>query len=175
MIFIGIHGYIYSKARMEYSVNSRNSKPWSRTILKIRSILYDQIMAENSHQMSSKSYAKTQGLRGSCPLHIIHNRMGLHKGRIELSWKLQEQCFMIKIFICISGWKPPERWCMYRTVLHIEYSRIRLLKKSLRQETRSQPSQNIWLSSVHTHAKREENKTRSFSGYVALLCDFIKE
>ena len=38
-----------------------------------------------------KSYAKTQGLRGSYPLHIIQNKMGLQKGRIELSWKLQEQ------------------------------------------------------------------------------------
>ena len=37
---------------------------------------------------------------------------------------------MIKIFLCISGWKQPEQWCMYRTVLHIEYSRTRLLKKS---------------------------------------------
>ena len=29
---------------------------------------------------NSKSYAKTQGLTGSYPLHIIHNRMGLQKG-----------------------------------------------------------------------------------------------
>ena len=51
---------------------------------------------------------------------------------------------------------------MYRTVLHIEYSRTRLLKKSSLKETRSQPSQNIWLSCVHTHSKREKNKIRSF-------------
>ena len=42
----------------------------------------------NSHQMNSKSYAKIQGLRGSYPLHIIHNRMGLQKESIERSWKL---------------------------------------------------------------------------------------
>ena len=36
-----------------------------------------------------KELAKTQGLIGSFPLHIIHNKMGLQKGRIELSWKLQ--------------------------------------------------------------------------------------
>ena len=36
-------------------------------------------MADNSHQMNSKSYAKTRGLRGICPLHIIHNKMGLQK------------------------------------------------------------------------------------------------
>ena len=48
---------------------------------------FDQIMAENSHQMNSKSYAKNQGLRGSYLLHIIQNRMGLQKGRIEPSWK----------------------------------------------------------------------------------------
>ena len=26
--------------------------------------------------------------------------------------KLQEQCFMIKIFLCIFGWKLQEQWCM---------------------------------------------------------------
>ena len=52
---------------------------------------FDQIMVENSHQINSKSYAKTQGLRGSCPLLIIHKKMGLQKRIIELSWKLQEQ------------------------------------------------------------------------------------
>ena len=77
----------------------------------------------------SKSYAKNQGIRGSCPLLIIHNRMGLWNGRIELSWKLQELCFMIKIFLCIFEMKLPEQQCMYRTVLHIEFSRTRLLKK----------------------------------------------
>src|SRR5713226_40292 len=95
-------------------------------------------MAENSLQMNSRGYAKTQGLRGSCPLLIIHNRMGLQKGRIELSWKLQEQCFMIKIFLCIYGQKLLEQRCMYRTVLHTEYSRTRLLNKS--SPTRNQKS-----------------------------------
>ena len=74
-------------------------------------------MAWNSLQMSSKNYVKTQGLRGSCPPLIIHNRMGLHKGIIELSWKMQELCFMIKIFLCIFRRKLPEQQCMYRTVL----------------------------------------------------------
>ena len=71
-----------------------------------------------------------QVLRGSYPLHIIHNRMGLQKERRELSWKLQGKCFMIKIFPCIYGHKRLEQLCMYRTVLHIEYSRTRHLKKS---------------------------------------------
>ena len=70
-------------------------------------------MVENSLQMNSKSYAKNQGLRGSCPLLTIHNRMGLRNGRTELSWKLQEPWFMIKIFLCIFGLKLPEQWCMY--------------------------------------------------------------
>ena len=48
-----------------------------RIIHTIRSRPFDQLMVENSHQMNSKSYAKTLGLRGSYPLHIIHNRMGL--------------------------------------------------------------------------------------------------
>ena len=46
-------------------------------ILKRRSRPFDQIMVENSLQMNSKSYAKNQGLRGSYPLLIIHNKMGL--------------------------------------------------------------------------------------------------
>ena len=59
--------------------------------LKIRSRPFDQIMADNSLQMNSKSYVKNQGLRGSCLLLIIHNIMGLRNGRMELSWKLQKQ------------------------------------------------------------------------------------
>ena len=51
--------------------NKRGSRP------------FDQIMAEKSHQMNSKSYAKTQGLIGIYPLYIIHNKMGLQKERIE--------------------------------------------------------------------------------------------
>ena len=47
------------------------------TILKRRLRLFDQIMAENSLRMNSKSYAKNQGLRWSCSLLIIHNRMGI--------------------------------------------------------------------------------------------------
>ena len=38
---------------------------------------FNQTVVENSLQMNSKSYAKTHGLRGSCPLLTIHNRMGL--------------------------------------------------------------------------------------------------
>ena len=36
------------------------------------------------------------------------------------------------------------------------------------QETRSQSSQNIWLSSVYTHSERKEDKVRSFmeEGYI---------
>ena len=119
-------------------------------------------MEKNSHQMNLKSYARIRGLRGSYPLHIIHKRMGLQKGRIKLSWKLQEQCFIIKIFACIYGQRLSEQQCMYRTVLHTEYLRTRLLRSLLQQETRSQPSQNIRLSSVHSHFNREEDKIRSF-------------
>ena len=97
-------------------------------------------MVENSHQMNSKSYAKTQ------------------KERTELSWKLEEICFMIKIFPCIYGQKLPEQWCMYRTVLHIEYSRTRLLNKS--SPARNQKSAISKYSAVL--CKREENKIRSF-------------
>ena len=37
---------------------------------------------------------------------------------------------MIKIFLSIYGQKLLEQRCMYSTILHMEYSRTRLLKKS---------------------------------------------
>ena len=98
--------------------------------------------------MNSKNYANIQGIRGSYPLHIIYNRMGLQKGRIEQSWKLQGHCVMIKIFPCIYGQKLPGQPCMYRTVLHTEYLRTRLLKKSF----------------------LERNQKSSISEYLVLLC-----
>ena len=159
MIFLERHGFTLWRTKMKYSVSSRNSKPWSRTILKRRSRPVDQIMEDNSLRINSKSYAKNQGLRGICLLLIIHNRMGLRNGRIEPSWKLQEKCFMIKIFLCIFGLKLPEQRCMYRTVLHIEYSRTRLLKKS--SPARNQKSTISDYSAVlYTYTfqkKREQN------------------
>ena len=143
------------KNKDEYSASSRNSKPWLRTTLKRRSRPFDQIMAENSDQMNSKSYAKTWGLRGSYPLHIIHNRMGLQKGRIERSWKLQEKCFMIKIFPCIMGRSFQNSGVcteLYSTQSTWEQDTWRSL---FRQETKSHPSQNIQLSSVHTNYKKK--------------------
>ena len=88
-VFLEIHGFTSWRTKMKYSVSSRNSKPWSRSILKRRLILFDEIMAKNSLWMNSKSYVKNQGLRGIFPLLIIHNRMGLWNGRTELSWKLK--------------------------------------------------------------------------------------
>ena len=41
-------------------------------------------MADNSLQMNSNSYAKTQGLRGSCPLLIIHHRTIMEAARAML-------------------------------------------------------------------------------------------
>ena len=75
-------------------------------------------MAENSLRMNSKSYAKNQRLRGSCPLLIIHNRMGLRNGRTKPSWKLQKPCSMIKIFLCIFGLKLPEQWYVQNRTPH---------------------------------------------------------
>ena len=86
--FLGRRGYTLWRTKVKYSASSRNSKPWSRTTQKRRSRPFDQIMEDNSHQMNSKTYAKNKGLRGSYTLLIIHNRMGLQKGIIELSWKL---------------------------------------------------------------------------------------
>ena len=157
MIFLERNGYTLWRTNKKYSTSSRNSKTWLRITQKRRLRNFDQVMAENSHQMNSKSYAKTHGLRGSFPLLTIHNRMGLQKSRIELSWKLREQCFMINIFLCIFGRKMPEQWCMYKTVLHIEYSRTRLLKKYSPARIQKSSISDIQLSSRHTHSKREED------------------
>ena len=52
----------------------------------------DQIIVDNSLRMNSKSYTKKQGLRGSCQLLIIHNRMGLQNGRMEFQviWREEQ-------------------------------------------------------------------------------------
>ena len=63
------------------------------------------------------------------PNELWHRRLA-HVHYRALPWKLQEQCFMIKIFPCIYGKKLLEQRCMYRTILHTEYSRTRHLKKS---------------------------------------------
>ena len=53
-------------------------------IEKKRSRSFDEIMVENSLRMNSKSYLKTQGIRGGCTLLIIQNIMGLLYGRTKL-------------------------------------------------------------------------------------------
>ena len=125
-------------------------------------------MAENSHQMNSKNYVDIRGLRGSWPLHIIHSRMRLQKGRIEWLWKQQGKCFMINIFLCIYGKKYLEQRCMHRTILHIKYSRTRHLKKYF--PTRSHNSAILEYSVVqYTHTfQKKEDKVRSFrkEGYI---------
>ena len=97
-----LHEWIYfMKNKEEVFSKFKEFKALIENHTERRSRPFDQIIAEKSHQMNSKTYAKNQGLRGSYPLHIIHNRLGLYKGILELSWKLQEKCFMIKIFLCI--------------------------------------------------------------------------
>ena len=84
--------------------------------------------------------------------------MGLQKERIERSWKQQGPCFMIKIFPCIYGQRLPKKWCMYRTVLYIEYSRTRHLKKC--SLARNQRSEVIYLRIfgclVYIHIPKEK-------------------
>ena len=89
--------------------------------------------SDNGREFTSnefKDLCKESGIKRELSIPYNPQKNGLQKGRIELSWKLQEQCFMIKIFPCIYGQKLPEQRCMYRTVLHTEYSGIRHLKNS---------------------------------------------
>ena len=111
--------------------------------------------------MNSKSYAKTQGLTGCCPFHIIQqNGIAERKNRTIMEAAraiLHDQDIPMHIWE-----KLPEQLCMYRTVLHIEYSKTRLLKKysSVRNQKSSISEYSVVL--CHTHSKREENKIRSF-------------
>ena len=86
-------------------------------------------MAEYSLQINSKSYAKNQGLRGSCPLLIIHNRMGLQNRRTELSWKLQKAMLHDQDL-------PMHLWAeAARTIVYVQnYTPYRVLKnKNLKE------------------------------------------
>ena len=70
-------------------------------------------------------------------------------------------CFF-KIFLCIYGQKLPEQQCMYRTVLHIEYSRTRLLKNSsLERNQKLAISKYLAVQCTYTF-QRKEDKVRSF-------------
>ena len=122
-------GYISWKGKVKFSVSSRNIKPWSRTKWIGRSRIYGQIMAENSLWKLSRNYVESLGLRGSWALHTILNRMGLRSKRTEPSWRQQNLCCMIRIFLCTFGWRKQEHLCMYRSILLIEYLTIRLLKR----------------------------------------------
>ena len=70
---------------------------------------------------------------------------------------------MINIFLCTYGKKLPEQGCMYRTVLHTEYSRTRHLKKSF--SVRNQKSSILEYSVVQcTHIPKEKRTKFDPSG-----------
>ena len=50
-----------------------------------------------------KALCKDSGIKRELTTPYNPQQNGLQKGRIERSWKLQEQCFIIKIFPCIYG------------------------------------------------------------------------
>ena len=157
MIILIRHGFIFLKSKDEVFSKFKEFKALIENHTEKNIKTFRQIMVENSLQMNSKSYVKNQGLRGSCPLLTIHNRMGLQKGRIEPSWKLQEQCFMIKIFLCIYGQKQLEQQCMYRIVIHIEYSRTRILNNSsLARNQKSAISEYSVVPCTYIFQKRRE-------------------
>ena len=89
--------------------------------------------SDNGREFTSnefKELSKYSGIKREFSTPYNPQKMGLYKGRTELSWKLQELCFMIKIFLLVYGQRLPEQRCMYRTILHTEYLRIRHLNKS---------------------------------------------
>ena len=66
---------------------------------------------------------------------------------------------MTKTFPCIYGQKLPEQQCMYRTVLHTEYSRTRLLKKY--SPTRNQKSSiSEYSAALYTCDIPKEKRTK---------------
>ena len=67
----------FMKNKDEVFIKFKEFKALIENHTKRRSRPFNQIMAENSHQMNSKTYANNQVLRRSYPIHIIHNIMGL--------------------------------------------------------------------------------------------------
>ena len=63
---------------------------------------------------------------------------------------------MINIFLCIYGQKLLEQLCMYRTVLHIKYSRTRHLKKSSPAEKPEVSHLRIFGCPVYIHISKEK-------------------
>ena len=77
--FMNIKDEVFSKFK-EFKALIKNH--YEKNIKTIRS--------DNGGEFTSNEFKENQGIRGICPLLIIHNRMGLQRGTIELSWKLQE-------------------------------------------------------------------------------------
>ena len=87
---------------------------------------------------------------------------------------------MIKIFLCIFGPKLPKQKYMYRTVLHIEYSRTRLLKKSSSARDQKSSILRILGCPVYIHIPKEKRtkldplgKKGIFVGYSEILKAYI--
>ena len=70
---------------------------------------------------------------------------------------------MIKIFLCIFGQKKLGQQCMYRTLLHTEYSRTRLLKNS--SLARNQKSAILeYSAALYTYTFQKRRKKLDPSG-----------
>ena len=127
-------------------------------------------MAENSLRMNSKSYVNNQGLRGSCPLLIIHNRMGLRNEIIELSWKLQEPCFMIKMHLWVEA---------ARTAMYVQNrTPHRVLENKTPKEVFSgkKPEVNylrIFSCPVYIHIPKEKRTKLYPSGKKGYICGIL--
>ena len=70
------------------------------------------------------------------------------------------QCSMIKIFLCIYEQKLPGQLCMYKTVLHIDYSRTRHLKKVFSGKKLEVSHLRIFGCPVYIHIPKER-RTKS--------------
>ena len=72
---------------MKYSTSSRNSKPWSKITPRGRSILYSQIMVDNSPRTNSKKFLDSMVLRGILSLHTFLKKMGFRNERKKPLWE----------------------------------------------------------------------------------------
>ena len=131
------------------------AKRKNRTIMEAtRAILHDQDLPMHLWAEAARIAVY---VHNRTPHRVLTNKTPEEVFSSKKPQKLQEQCFMIRIFPCIYGQRLPEQRCMYRTVLHTEYSRITHLKKSFpARNQKSAISEYSVVQCTYTFQKRRE-------------------